>query len=91
MALVDADLKFLYVDVGRNGRMHDSGVWNVSRLKRDLDDGRVGIPPQSRLPGSAKSTPYVVVADEAFGLKPYMMRPFPARELDLKRRVYNYR
>jgi hypothetical protein len=35
--------------------------------------------------------PYTFVADEAFPLKSYLMRPFPGRALDDRKRIYNYR
>ncbi|XP_064462305.1 uncharacterized protein LOC135372766 [Ornithodoros turicata] len=43
MALVDADMRFIYVDVGRNGRMNDSGVWGscdlrLSRARRIVEN-----------------------------------------------------
>ena len=33
MALVDADLKFIYIDVGTNGRVSDGGVWAKLRMR----------------------------------------------------------
>ena len=39
-----------------------------------------------------KIFPYSFVADEAFALKPYMMRPYPRRcVIDLLERIFNYR
>ena len=36
--------------------------------------------------------PYMFVGDEAFPLKPYLMRPFPGRSLDSQeKRIFNYR
>ncbi|XP_031328716.1 protein ALP1-like isoform X2 [Photinus pyralis] len=36
--------------------------------------------------------PYVLVADEAFPLTEYMMRPYPRRgQLDMRKKVFNYR
>lgn len=34
---------------------------------------------------------YVVVADEAIPLKPYIMKPFAFRQQDMNQRVFNYR
>lgn len=33
----------------------------------------------------------MIVADDAFALKPFLMKPYPQKNLDLARRVYNYR
>lgn len=38
MALADADLKFIYIDVGTNGRVSDGGVWAKCGLSRALED-----------------------------------------------------
>ena len=35
--------------------------------------------------------PYVLVGDDAFALKTYMMKPYPQRNLSVEKRVYNYR
>ena len=37
------------------------------------------------------SLPFVMVGDEAFPLKDYLMRPFPGRFLPEEKAVYNYR
>ena len=35
--------------------------------------------------------PFVIVGDNAFALKNYMMKPFPQRNLTIEKRIYNYR
>ena len=35
--------------------------------------------------------PYVFVGDDAFGLKPHMMKPYPSQSLLLNQQVFNYR
>jgi hypothetical protein len=91
MALVDADLKFIYVDVGTNGRVSDGGVWKKTVLYEIFEKKSLNIPPPRPIFSDNKLIPYVVVADEAFGLKSYVMRPFPAKTLTRERRVFNYR
>ncbi|XP_064469750.1 uncharacterized protein LOC135384476 [Ornithodoros turicata] len=91
MTLVGAELEFLYTDVGRNGRLSDSAVWNDSTLKNAIESNSIHIP-LARVPrGGDTNLPYAIVADEGFGLKTYMQRPFSARELNVERRIYNYR
>ena len=54
--------------------------------------GRINLPEDEPLPGSDDTMPFVFVGDEAFPLRPYLMRPWPGRMLtDEKRKVYNYR
>ena len=34
---------------------------------------------------------YVIVGDEAFPLKTYLLRPYPGRDLSIDKRIFNYR
>lgn len=73
-ALADANYKFLYVDVGTNGRIGDAGVYAKSKLKRCLTDKTLlNIPDCKRLPNTNLTVPYVVLADDAFPLS-YMYK-----------------
>lgn len=40
MAICDADLKFIFVDVGQTGRWSDSGVFEASTFGQALVNGR---------------------------------------------------
>ena len=91
MALVDAGYRFLYVDVGSYGRISDGGVFNGCSLSTALESDMLNIPPDCSLPGSADSGPFVIVADDAFPLKRYLMKPFGTKNLSVMQRIYNYR
>ena len=84
MALVDANNRFTYVDIGCNGRVSEGGVWSNSSLSELLMDESKprNIPPSKHLPGRNIKIPYFNVADQAFPLKPYIMLPYPSRNLD---------
>ncbi|XP_036150712.1 uncharacterized protein LOC118648501 [Monomorium pharaonis] len=66
LALVDADYNFIFVDVGRNGRMHDASVFRESSLATQLHSGTLNLSLPSSLPGYNVDMPYVIVADDAF-------------------------
>ena len=52
----------------------------------------VNLPDDCPLPGtSSPSLPYVIVGDEAFPLKNYLLRPFPGEFLPEPQAIYNYR
>ena len=91
LALVDADYKFIYVDIGCNGRVSDGGVFRNSSLSKALEENTLHIPPPQPLPNQSFSLPYMIVADDAFPLKEYIQKPFSQVGLTPQRRIYNYR
>lgn len=80
MALADSDYCFLYVDVGAKGRGSDGGVFQNSYLYNALETNSLPIP-----------TDFVIVGDDAFPLKTYLMKPYSRRNLSEEERIYNYR
>lgn len=78
MALVDHDYCFIYFDIGCNGRISDGGVFRNSSLSHALENNF--LPPNR-----------VIVADNAFPLKTYLMKPYGGNNLSLKQKVFNYR
>ena len=90
-ALVDADYKYLWVDVGTNGSCSDAQVFNRSELKAAIEDDSIGFPPASRLPGETRMLPYYLLGDDAFALKPWLMKPYSRRNMTHGQRIFNYR
>lgn len=91
MGIADAHYKFLYVDVGRNGRFSDGGVFNRCHFGQAMESNRLGLPQPSALPGRELPVPYVLVADDAFALRANILKPYSQRGLTMVQRVYNYR
>jgi hypothetical protein len=91
MALVDADYKFIFVDVGAQGRIGDAGVYNNCKLSKLLDNNKLNIPLSEMIQGITQPIPYTVVADDAFPLKTYIMKPFQQRNLSKREVIFNYR
>ncbi|KAK6190705.1 hypothetical protein SNE40_002508 [Patella caerulea] len=91
MGLVDADYSFLWIDVGRNGYMSGAMIFNDSELKECLADESIGFPQPSPLPNDDRNMPYFILADDAFGLRTYLMKPFSHRNLTKEHRICNYR
>ena len=91
--LVDADYKFLYVDVGAEGRSSDSTLWKYSSFHKDLvtEGNPLGMPEPSSFPGYQGELPYYFVADDAFEMSLNLMKPFPTRNLTMQQRIFNYR
>lgn len=92
-AVVDADAKFLFVDVGDYGRNNDSGTFRASHFGKLFLHKKLYIPSPRTIRGTNNSDefPFVFVGDEAYPLSVNLMRPFPKRRLNNERRIYNYR
>lgn len=91
MGVADAEYKLLYIDVGRNGRFSDGGVFNRCNFGQAMDTNQLGLPVLEPLPGRTLPMPYVLVADDAFALRPNVMKPHSHRGLNMMQRVFNYR
>ncbi|XP_069619986.1 uncharacterized protein [Ranitomeya imitator] len=92
LAVVDSNYSFIIVDIGAYGRTGDSRVFNSSIMGRRLRDNQLDLQPPQQLPGSTGETvPFVFVGDEAFQLTRHVMRPYPQRILDHRRRIFNLR
>lgn len=88
MAICDHNYKFTLVDSGRES---DGSVFSASYIGNALTDGSLDLPKSRHLSGSNIKFLYVIVGDEAFPLKTYMLKPYPRNELDDSRRIFNYR
>lgn len=60
-------------------------------LQNALEENSVNMPPAKELPFESTPVPYVIVADGAFPMRPYLMKPFAFRNMDMPQRVFNYR
>ncbi|KAF8777947.1 putative nuclease HARBI1 like protein [Argiope bruennichi] len=79
LAVASWDYTFLYIDVGCNGIVSDGGVLQNSALSEKLE--------QYTLFG----TDGCIIGDDAFPLKPYLMKPFKIHPLTTEKKIFNYR
>ena len=93
MALVDADLKFIAIDIGAYGRNSDGGVFARSALGDRFIKRAFNFPRDGTLPNFERggSLPFVAVGDEAFPLLENLLRPYPGRQLPFDKQLFNYR
>ena len=97
MALVDDSYKFIYVDVGNYGSNSDSGIFKYSHFGQHFMQGLLNLPGRKLLPGFPETglLPHCFVADEAFPLRPDMIKPYPRGQRGTKipedQLVFNYR
>lgn len=92
LAVVDANYRFIYIDVGSYGKEGDSGVFEKSSLGKRFFEGTL-LPAPGQLPNSELVLPHVLVADEAFRLHTNMMRPYQREEAlaNKNKGTFNYR
>ena len=91
LALVDANYRFLYIDVGCNGRISDGGVYRNSELSDAIKNNSLHFPRPQPLQDETFSLPYMIVSDDAFPLQTNIMKPYSQAGLTTEKRIYNYR
>ena len=91
-ALVDADYKFVYVDVGAEGQASDSTLWKYSQFHKDIQhkDNPLNVPPPEPFPGYPGDLAYYFIGDDAFEMSLNLMKPYPTTKLTLKQRIGNF-
>ena len=92
LTVVDAEYKFIYVDIGCNGRVSDGGIFKNCTLYHEIENNNtLNIPEPAILPRSQYKIPYVIVADDAFSLSSYLMKPYSMQNMTREQRVFDYR
>lgn len=93
LGVADSNYNFIYADVGCQGRISDGGVFKHTSLYKNLEEKSLNVPGWEALPGRTCPVPFVFVADDAFALSTYMMKPYPGHKpgSSTSERVYNYR
>ena len=91
MATVNANYEFIIVDVGEYGRLSDGSVFAASNFGIAINNDKLNLLPPRQLVNSGPLYPYVFTADDAFPLKPCLMKPYPGIRLPEIQRIANYR
>lgn len=78
MVLVDDDYCFRYTDIGCNGSISDGGDFQKCSLFQRLQNNML-------LNGG------FIVGDDAFPLKPVLMKPYSGMNLSYVENIFNYR
>lgn len=91
--MVDANCKFIAVDVGSYGKNSDGGIFTNLNFGKALEMGKFNVPKGKNLPGTQCSAPHVIVGDEAFPLKTYLLRPYRSSTIngDIEKQIFNYK
>jgi hypothetical protein len=79
-ALVDADYRFVFIDVGSNGRVNEGAIFINSTLNLAMENNFLYWPDNS-----------VMTGDDAFPLRNAVQKPYSKVNLTLKQKKFNYR
>lgn len=92
MAACDSNYKFTLFHVGSFGSESDGGILSKSAFGKALYEGNLSVPKEkTRLPSSEIETNFYFVGDEAFQMSTNLMRPYPGRNLNEMKKIFNYR
>lgn len=92
LAAVDAVGKFIFIDVGANGRATDTVILKSSYFYNCLKSEKLNIPLPDKLKGQEEKTPYFLIGDGIFPLDTNIMKAFDkSRALTVAQEVFNYR
>lgn len=90
-AVAGPNYKFITIDVGAYSKESDGGIFSNSNLCQKLENGGFGVMRHCPLPGTNIKVPHVLLGDEAYPLKTYLMRPFPVSKLGPSEIIFNER
>ena len=81
LAMCDAKYCFTFLDIGGFGSTNDASILSGALFGEMFENNPTDLNiPRPSLHGS-KTLPYVVVGDDIFPLKPWLMKPYPGRNL----------
>lgn len=90
-AHVDADYRYVTIDICRNGSQNDASIFGYSKLKQANDKKLLKIPEARQLPSSNLIAPYYFIGDGAYPLLPILMKPFRGLILTEEKKKFNQR
>ncbi|XP_068129597.1 putative nuclease HARBI1 [Hyperolius riggenbachi] len=88
LAVVNAQYEFLYVDIGKNGRVSDGRVIDQSSFYHKLRQNQLNLPSNSE---TFRGLNFAFVADDAFALHEHVLKPYPIKNLSFEKKIFNYR
>ncbi|XP_058794107.1 uncharacterized protein LOC131669245 [Phymastichus coffea] len=92
IAISDAQSRFVWFTLGDGGSFSDSSVFQNTNFYNKILNNELNLPAPTKLPNSDRSSPFVIVADEIFGLGFNLMKPYNRRLLQSNQeRIFNYR
>ena len=89
LAICDAKYCFTMLDIGAFGRDNDAGVLTESQFENYFENNVCHFPEPKKVGDFV--IPYLIVGDDIFPLKTWLMKPMAGKNLSEEWKVYNYR
>ena len=89
MAMCDSRYCFTLVDIGNFGRDNDAHIFNNSMMGKAFINDDLNVPSPREVDGF--HLPFVIVSDEIFALKPWLMKPYGGKGLPQEEEIFNCR
>ena len=89
--MVDEYYKFLWTSVGGNGTASDVSLFSECSLRAALVENTTRFHSAAPLPQDYHNITYFVPGDDAFPLRPWLMKPYSMKGMTHEQRVFNFR
>ena len=89
-SLVNAEYRFLLVNVGYSGSSSDVHIFNRNDLRENIEDSTLGLLPLNHW-REGPNLHYFFLGDDTFTLMSWMLKPYSRRPLTRKERIANCR
>lgn len=89
--IANANYKFMAVEVGAYGKQSDGGTFSDSNIYQRFEANALNIPENENIPSTDISAPFVLLGDDAYPLKTYLLKPYSRQRLTNEERIFNYR
>lgn len=84
IAVVKSNYEFLFVDVGKQGRMSDGGVITETIFYKKIIDGSLNLPNNEN---NDENLNFSFICGEAFALHEHVLKPYPQKFLTNEKRI----
>lgn len=89
--IAGANYKFITIEVGAYGKQCDGGTFSDSSVYQRLEANTFNIPENDTIPSTDIAAPFVLLGDDAYPLKRYLLKPYSRQRLTVEERIFNYR
>ena len=78
--VADSESRFIFIDIGANGKQSDGGTFSGSTLYNFLEDFESALPKPTSFEGSGKEIPFVILGDKTYSLRTHLNEAFREKE-----------